>query len=389
MSNARPSICFTMTSPLALRAFLPGHIRRSLREASVAVCVNRNESDVLVDLDLGKEVIVIDVEIRRKVSPVHDMLALFNLISLYRKQQFDAVITLTPKAGLLGMLAARLTGRRVRIHWFTGQVWATKSGLSRFVLKLMDGFIAGCATHLLADSASQREFLIQNKVVSSSRITVLGSGSISGVDTSRFRPSAAVRSSTRHDLGISQESPCLLYVGRMKREKGVPELLLAFRVLREEFPDLSLVLVGPDEENLLAEVEEPGLRVVGYSKEVEKYMAAADIFCLPSHREGFGSVLIEAASAGITAVASRIYGISDAVVDGETGLLHEVGNHADLCHCLRQLISSFEMRTEMAERARLRAHKEFSSEVVEELFNAYLLKLLGRDKVGCPGVSGK
>ena len=385
MSETKPSICFTMTSPLALRAFLPGHIRRSIRDASVAVCVNRNESDVIVDLDLGEEVEIIDVEIRRKISPVRDLLALFRLISLYRKLKFDAVITVTPKAGLLGMLAARVTGSRVRIHWFTGQVWATKTGLSRFVLKLMDGVIAGCATHLLADSASQREFLIRNRVVASSRIEVLGSGSISGVDVSRFRPDPALRSATRNELGVSQESLCLLYVGRMKREKGIPELLLAFRELRGEFPDLSLILVGPDEENLFAAANEQGLRVVGYTKEVEKYMAAADIFCLPSHREGFGSVLIEAASAGMTAVASRIYGITDAVVEGESGLLHEVGNPTDLYRCLRNLISDADLRTGMAERARLRAHREFSSVVVEEMFNTYLFELLGRSEIDAPG----
>jgi len=384
MSEKRPSICFTMTSPLALRAFLLGHIQRSLRDASVAVCVNRKESDVIVDLDLGEKVVVIDVEIRRKISPVRDVLALYRLISLYRKLKFDAVITVTPKAGLLGMLAARLTGSRVRIHWFTGQVWATKTGLSRFVLKLMDGFIAGCATHLLADSASQREFLIRNKVVASSRIEVLGSGSISGVDTSRFRPDPALRSATRSELGISQESLCLLYVGRMKREKGIPELLWAFRELREEFPDLCLILVGPDEENLLADGDEPGLRVIGYSNEVEKYMASADIFCLPSHREGFGSVLIEAASAGMTAVASRIYGISDAVVEGETGLLHEVGNLTDLCRCLRTLIIDPDLRRVMAERAIFRAHQEFSSVAVEKMFNSYVFEIIGRAPILSP-----
>lgn len=378
-----------MTSPLALRAFLPGHIQRSLRDASVAVCVNRKESDVTVDLDLGEKVVMIDVEIRRKISPIHDLRALYKLISLYRKLKFDAVITLTPKGGLLGMLAARLAGNRVRIHWFTGQVWATKTGISRFVLKLMDGFIAGCATHLLADSASQREFLIQNRVVSSSRITVLGSGSISGVDTSRFRPDSALRRATREELGISQDSLCLLYVGRMKREKGIPELLRAFRELREEFADLSLILAGPDEENLFPEANEKGLHVIGYTKQVEKYMASADIFCLPSHREGFGSVLIEAASAGITAVASRIYGISDAVVDGETGLLHEAGNHTDLCRCLRKLLIDGDLRTGMAERARLRAHKEFSSVVVEEMFNTCLFELLGRNPIGSAVAIGR
>ncbi len=372
MSDRHPSICFTLTSPFVLSAFLLGHIRRLSESADITICVNRSESDIAVQVAEGA--VLHPVEIRRKISPVHDALALFTLWSLYRKRRFSAVLTVTPKGGLLGMVAARLADIPVRIHWFTGQVWATKKGPVRMVLKCMDRLIAACATHVLADSPSQKDFLIAEGIVGAPRIQVLGDGSISGVDASRFKPDPAMRAKIRAEFGIPPDSPCLLYVGRMKREKGIADLLAAFRGLREEFHNLHMVLVGPDEECLLASVEDGRIHVVGYAKEVENYMAAADLFCLPSYREGFGSVLIEAAAAGVPSVASRIYGITDAIVDGETGLLHEPGNPADLSRALKHLLQDVPTRNAMAKAARLRSLSKFSSRRVEDLFAGYLMK---------------
>lgn len=374
MSNRRPSICFTLTSPFVLSAFLLGHIGRFSELADITVCVNRGESDIPIRLPAG--ITLRPVEIRRKISPVRDVRALFTLWNMYRKRRFSAVLTVTPKGGLLGMVAARLAGVPVRIHWFTGQVWATRKGPGRMVLKSMDHLITACATHVLADSPSQRDFLIAEGIVCPHRIQVLGDGSISGVDAARFKPDPTIRAKVRVELGIPPDSPCLLYVGRMKREKGVADLLAAFRGLRDEFHDLHLILVGPDEENLLTGVADERVHVVGYAKEVENYMAAADLFCLPSYREGFGSVLIEAAAAGVPSVASRIYGITDAVIDGETGLLHEPGNPADLSRALKQLLRDVPASNAMAEAARRRALSRFSSRHVEDLFVDYLMKVL-------------
>jgi len=351
---------------------LLGHIGRLARCAGITVCVNRRESDIPIHLPAGAD--LIPVEIRREISPVHDLLALLRLRGIYREERFALVLSVTPKGGLLGMLAAKLAGVPVRVHWFTGQVWVTKRGLGRLILKTVDRLIAGCATHVLADSPSQRDFLVAERVVRSRDIHVLGDGSISGVDPGRFRPDSGQREKVRFDFGIPAESPCLLYVGRMKREKGIPDLLAAFAALRAEFSDLHLILVGPDEEGLLVGLSDPNIHIVGYAKDVEKYMAAADIFCLPSYREGFGSVLIEAAAAGLPAVASRIYGITDAVVDGETGLLHRAGDSSDLARCLAILLRDPATRQKMVLAGRSRALDDFSSERVEGLLVEYLLK---------------
>jgi glycosyltransferase involved in cell wall biosynthesis len=374
MSERRPSICFTLTSPFALSAFLLGHIRRLSKSADITVCVNFGESDIPIHLPAG--VTLQPVEIRRDISPIHDLRALFLLWRNDRRERFSAVLSITPKGGLLGMLAARLAGVPVRVHWFTGQVWATKKGAGRAILKWVDRLMVACATGVLADSPSQRDFLITEGIVTPEKIGVLGDGSISGVDVARFQPEPTRRARIRAVLNIPNDDPCLLYVGRMKREKGVLDLLSAFCTLHQEFPRLHLILVGPDEENLLEGADEPGRHVVGYAKEVEDYMAAADIFCLPSYREGFGSVLIEAAAAGLPSVASRIYGITDAVLDGETGLLHRPGDPGDLARALRTLLQDEGVRQEMAITGRRRALESFSSGRIEGLFDAWMIKVL-------------
>jgi len=332
--------------------------------------VNVDESDVTINLEGNAE--LYPVEIRREVAPVSDLLATAKLWKFYRTGKFQAVVTVTPKGGLLGMMAAWLARIPVRIHWFTGQVWATKKGLSRAALKLLDRLTSMCATHVLADSASQKDFLVREGIVRSVKISVLGCGSISGVDTNRFRPDTPARQRIRGELQIADDALCLLYMGRMKKEKGVPDLLGAFDQLRSEFKNIHLLLVGPDEENLLLDTEANGLRVVGYTRKAEAYMAAAEIICLPSYREGFGSVLIEGAACGLPAVASRIYGITDAVVENVTGLLHPAGDSAALAATLHRLVSDENLRLGLGKKAYERAAADFDARRVEELFEQFL-----------------
>jgi glycosyltransferase involved in cell wall biosynthesis len=312
------------------------------------------------------------IKLQRKIAPFSDLLALGRLCHFYRTRKFQAVVTVTPKGGLLGMMAAWFARIPVRIHWFTGQVWATKKGAARAILKLFDQVTVLSATHVLADSASQRDFLIGERIVRADKISVLGHGSISGVDTNRFRPNSGERQRIRSELQIPDDALCLLYVGRMKKEKGVPDLLDAFGQLRKEFANLHLFLVGPDEEGLLTDRKENGLHVVGYTRNAEAYMAAADIICLPSYREGFGSVLIEGAACGLPAVASRIYGITDAVVENVTGLLHSAGDIASLTNALKLLASNERLRRHLGNSAYKRALADFRANRMEEMFEQFL-----------------
>jgi glycosyltransferase involved in cell wall biosynthesis len=156
----------------------------------------------------------------------------------------------------------------------------------------------------------------------------------------------------------------------------VTDLLDAFRHLRKESANLHLLLVGPDEEGLVSESKMAGLHIVGYTKKAEVYMAAADIVCLPSYREGFGSVLIEGAACGLPSVASRIYGVTDAVVENVTGLLHPPGDIVALSGCLRRLVADDNLRLRLGKNAYERTVASFEAVHLENLFSQFLGRLL-------------
>jgi glycosyltransferase involved in cell wall biosynthesis len=372
-------VCLVVSSPMTVTAFLQQPICKLAEVFEVSVVVNLPQGGSIPAIARGAALFSVGIE--RQIAPWRDLLTLWRLTRLFRQHRFDVVHSITPKAGLLAMLASRLAGTPVRIHIYTGQVWVTRRGAFRWLLKSMDKLIARLATHVLADSASQRQFLLNEGVVTAEQSSVLADGSISGVDTVRFRPDAAVRARIRQKLGIPEGDLVFLFLGRLNRDKGVLDLASAFAGIAAAYPHAHLLMVGPDEGNLLSALAEltadcaAQVHQVGYAARPEDYMAAADVFCLPSYREGFGTVVIEAAAAGIPAIATRIYGVVDAVEDGRTGLLFPPRDIADLQACLREMADNPVRRRQLGEQARQRAQTNFSSETVAAAWLDYYRRL--------------
>lgn len=329
---------------MSVVVFILPHLRVLQSNWSLQVFANTQEKDLLQKRGLDVSVEFMPVE--RQISPWADIKAFWCLFKKFKVERPVAVQTLTPKAGLLGMCAAWLARVPLRVHIFTGQVWVTRHGPMRWLLKAADKCIAALATDVLVDSPSQRRFLIQEGVVSAQASVVLGSGSICGVDTRRFSPSPLVRQQVRIDMCSSSDALVCLYLGRIIRDKGVLDLAAAFAQVAHKHSNAELWVVGPDEDDMFAQMQKmlsacgQQVRRVGYTDKPERFMQAADLFCLPSYREGFGSSVIEAAACGVPALASRIYGLTDAVVEGQTGWMHEVGNKQDLATQLDALLKA-------------------------------------------------
>ncbi len=373
-------ICFVVSSETTAKAFLLDQIAALSRTCLVSVVANTRDRHFLKKVGIKAEVLPVPIE--RKISPLRDTRALFRLIRVLWVNRFDLVHSISPKAGLLSMIGGSLSRIPIRIHTFTGQVWATRGGMERWLLRNADRLLASLATHILVDSDSQRRFLIEEKVIAADKSSVLGCGSISGVDTARFRPNAGTRAAVRLENSIAEGSVVFLYLGRLNRDKGLLDLAEAFSRVHSGNAQAHLLIVGPDEEDLLPRIRNicsscvSSVHVVGYTDAPERYMAAADVFCLPSYREGFGSVIIEAAAAGIPAIASRIYGITDAVEDRITGLLHEPGNAYQISDLMEQLIGEPQLRKEMGDRARERALRDFPKEKVTSALLDHHRKLM-------------
>lgn len=377
-------LCFVATIPAVVHSFLKEHIRASAEKWSVRIISNPDGAELLNDLDAEFIPLVID----RKPSPWRDLCNVIQLMGLFHRERFDLVHSITPKAGLLTMLAAWLVGVPNRMHTFTGQVWANKRGWQRSILKLFDKMIALFATHILVDSPSQRDFLVAEGVLPQGKGIVLGQGSICGVDERRFHPDARGREAVRAELGIRPEQIVILFLGRLNRDKGILDLAAAFNHIASLRNDVVLLLVGAEEDIAYAQVQEVcvenrgRLRRVSFTPTPERYMAATDIFCLPSYREGFGQVIIEAAASGVPTVASCIYGITDAVEDGKTGLLFPAGDVAALTQSLSELIDDQALRQQMGDAARHRALKIFvSDQITGELQGLYDRQLGPRTKL--------
>lgn len=364
----KEKVCLVVSSAMTVKAFLQEPIRRLCEHYDVHVAVNLARGETLGGIESLVKVMPVGIE--RKISPWRDLQALWQLIRLFRCHKFKLVHSVTPKAGLLAMMAAFIAGVDVRIHTFTGQVWVTRSGLARRLLKSLDGLIAALTTYTLVDSASQRQFLLDEGVLSDERSGVLADGSISGVDVGRFRPNAEERERIRHELNIPDDDTIFLFLGRLNRDKGVLDLANAF--VRMNDLRAHLLVVGPDEEQIGPQIQQivrscaERVHFVAFTNQPESYMAAADVLCLPSYREGFGSVVIEAAAAGIPAIGSRIYGVVDAIAENETGLLFGARDVPALQACLSVMASDRPRRIQLGRQAYERAQSAFSSERLAE-----------------------
>lgn len=374
---SKKKLCIVATVPVALKVFMREHVVKLSEMASVTL-VCSGATDELEHIFAGLDVRCVSLDIERKVSLSKDFFSLIALRKFFVTEQFDAVHSLMPKSGLLAMLAAKLVGVPVRVHIFTGQVWSTSVGMKRTVLKLMDKLLAFCATHLMADSPSQRDFLVDEGVVGREKISVLGLGSISGVDGARFRPDPAARCEIRAQLRIPPNAVVFLFMARVTRAKGALDMARAFSNVASYAPEAYLLMVGPDEEELEGQLADlfvdvkSRVRRVGFTDSPEQFMAAADIFSLPSYREGFSLATIQAAGAGLPAVASRIYGLTDAVDEGRTGLMHPPGDISAISTCMLRLYEDREFREQLSSTARQRAHSTFSQEyIVGEMVKFY------------------
>jgi len=376
----KPRVCYVLTSPFAVNGFMLTHLKVLSESFSITLVVNAKEYPLSPSID--PRVCIMHYDIARKISLSQDIKTLFWLWKFFLKERFDLVHSITPKAGILAMTAAWGASISVRIHTFTGQVWATKTGVGRSLLRFIDQLISVFATRIHADSESQLVFLEQERVTSRCKAVVIGPGSISGVDLARFNPHADVRSRVRQELGIPEECVVFIFLGRINRDKGVVELAQAFRRLVQDNMHSVLMIAGPDEEGLVPELQsllsEVMNNVVLLPQVVsaEDHLAAADVLVMPSYREGFGAVVLEAAAVGLPAIGSRIYGLTDAIIESETGVLTPVGDVDALYRAMKLLLDSKETRQLMGDTAMRRVNDFFSAEAISSAWDdEYKLQL--------------
>ncbi len=351
-----------------VKFFLVDHLKSLSKEFKIYIfCNQENEEEVLNVLP--KEIEIINLGIKRDIALLSDIFNLLKLVFFLKEKKVFAVYSISPKGGLISSLASWVTRVPLRIHVFTGQVWVTNKGFLRILLKFFDKLICQLSTDIIIDSHSQKTFLENEGVLKKNRGIVIGRGSISGVNVTKFFPKIV---KVRNII-------IFLFVGRLKRDKGVFELYKAFQKIKNLGHDVELWFVGDDEEDIYNQFISLGynleyIKFFGYVKNPETYMQEADIFCLPSYIEGFGSAVIEASACQLPTIASRIYGLTDAIIDKKTGFLINVGDVDDLYEKMLKLYKNKNLRVKMGIFAYNNAINNFDSRDITEKFMTFFKK---------------
>lgn len=345
------------------------------RGANVVVITSKDERLDRFGRELGVRTVA--VEMPRRVSPLGDWRALERLTALFRGIDPAIVHSHTPKGGLLGALAAAAARVPVRIYQMRGLPYVTLRGVLRLVTMTTERVSCQAATRVVCQSRSLLETATTDHLCAPGKALVVLEGG-NGVDaTGRFDPERhlASRQRLRAEWGVGAE-PVLLFVGRLVRDKGIPELLEAFSALRARRPACRLVLAGPLEERdaldpgTVERLREPGVLHLGFRKDTEALYAAADVVTLPSHREGFPNVPLEAASMGLPVVSTRVPGCTDAVEDGVTGTLVPVNDAHALEGALERYLLDPALRRQHGAAGRDRVLRVFRREAIVEAMMA-------------------
>ena len=267
------------------------------------------------------------------------------------------------------------------------EVWATKQGIIRIILKYIDKIIVKSDNHILVDGKSQRAFLVKEGILREGQAEVFGKGSISGVNSVRFKPNTEARELIRNKIGIKDNTLVYIFLGRLNRDKGMGELFGAFDRLASEFENVFLLMVGEDEERYIDKlpkynhlIEGKNFYFYGSTPEPEKILNAGDVFVLPTYREGFGTSVLEAACVGLPCICSDAYGVQDAYVENETGLCCHVGDIDSLYHCMLQMYVHPEEVKRMGDNSRKRALEDFNGETLTQHWVDFYKKTLSENK---------
>lgn len=370
----KKKIVFIANSPDFLKIYLLKHIEFLSRKFALYVCCKN--ADQLKGF-VPRNIILISINFERGISFFNDINSFFKTLFFFLKIKPNLSISFTPKVGFVVAMTAFITRVPNRIHWFTGQVWVWEKGLKKFLFKLSDRLIYKLCNSVLIDSYPQKKFLIKEKVILNNKSTVLHKGSVGGVDMKKFKFNKKIRINLRKSLLISRNTYVFLFLGRVNKDKGLPELIKAFTKIQQAY-DVKLIIVGPIEDITLQNLFKNNEKILyfDFTRNPEKWFSLSDTLCLPSHREGFGTVIIEAASCGIPAICSKIYGLSDSIIHNKTGLFHKVGSVSDIKKKMIFLINNKTLVKRYGVLARNRVKKDFEQSLISKEFKKFINNLM-------------
>lgn len=375
MNSKRIKLFRISTIPTSLESFLKDQLRM-VNEHYEVVAVSSPGKEMQI-LREREGIRTIEVLMERRISPVKDFISLIRMIRVFVKERPYMVHSMTPKAGLISMLAGWITRVPVRMHTFTGLVFPTATGWKQRLLMYTDRLTCACATHVNPEGEGvKRDLMIYG--ITKKPLRIIGNGSICGVDMTYFDRTEAVRK----QAAAYREEGCFTFcfVGRIVRDKGVNELVSAFVRLHQRYPQVRLLLVGPFEKKLdpvLPETEKaiqnhPAIRFMGFQPDVRPFLVASGTLVLPSYREGFPNVVLQAGAMGLPSIVTDINGCNEIIIPNENGVIIPSKDEEALYRAMENFLLHPEEIQRMAKKARSMIASRYDRKVLwEALLKTY------------------
>jgi glycosyltransferase involved in cell wall biosynthesis len=349
------------TVPISLDKLLTGQLRfMSSKYEVIAVSAQK---EALEEIGKKENVRTFHIEMSRKITPVSDLMATLRLFWFLRKEKPLIVHSHTPKAGIVGMLAAKLAGVPIRLHTVAGLQLVESQGFTRKLLDSVEKLTYTLATNVYPNSKGLTEIILENKYCKPEKLKVIANGSSNGIDTQFFNPelySAEQKAALKKELNISDTDFVFVFVGRLVKDKGINEMITAFEMLQKEKPQIKLLLVGDYESDLdpllPATIEEinnnKAIISVGFQYDVRPYFAISEVLVFPSYREGFPNVVMQAGAMGLPSIVTNINGCNEIIEPGENGIIIPVKDKKAIFDAMMLLLSNDDLRNSCRVKAR-------------------------------------
>ncbi|MDM1066148.1 glycosyltransferase family 4 protein [Myroides odoratimimus] len=361
----------TSTVPQSLNGLLKGQLKFLNSFFELKALSGYNEK--LEEVRHREGVEIINVSMERRIAPFKDLISLVQLIKVFRREKPMIVHSITPKAGLLTMLAGKITGVPIRMHTFTGLIFPTRTGLMQKLLIKMDQVLCSAATHVYPEGNGVKDDLIAYGITKKP-LKVLANGNVNGINLEffykkQFKKSELLR--LRNDLGITKNDFVFVFVGRLVGDKGINELVQAFEKTTSDVP-IKLLLVGPLEDNL-DPLQERTLKLidsnkniisVGFQKDVRPYFAISDALVFPSYREGFPNVVMQAGAMELPSIVTDINGCNEIIKEDVNGVIIPVKNIERIRLSMLRLVEDNEYYNLLKENSRRMISERYDQQVV-------------------------
>ena len=380
MNSPKPKLFRIATVPMSLNLLLKGQLEFLNKHFQVTAISGEGED--LQTVANRERVKVHAIEMHRHISLFQDLKSFWQLFQYFKKEKPTIIHSITPKAGLLSMMAGKLAGVPIRMHTFTGLIFPHKYGYMKRTLIIMDKILCRCATHVYPEGKGVKEDL-QRHNITNKPLKIIANGNVNGVDLDYYHPEAISeegKKKLRAFLQIKEDDFVFVFVGRLVIDKGLRELVKAFDAISKNHKKVKLILMGPKEnahnpkKRAMFHTINQNQKIitVGFQDDVRPYYAVSNVLMLPSYREGFPNAVLQAGAMGLPSIVSDISGCNEIIQQNENGIIIPPKNQEELEKAMVKLIEDHELRCRLKENARAMVTTRFDKNLVwEELKKEY------------------